>query len=173
MSYFAVALARLGGRWAGDELDLDDVQDVDELADAAHEALSQYADASAGPASPTLVFCEEDDEWLGIARIDGDAEPRLFLSDGRATDSSDLAETIFGDVGPPNDEDEDEDEDDDRPALPPGDPVGDAELLVDLGTSAENLLALCAEEGMLPGDVIAALCENAGCLDEFERLREG
>jgi hypothetical protein len=30
---------------------------------------------------------------------------------------------------------------------------------------------LCAEEGALPADVIAALCEAAGCLDVLEKLR--
>jgi putative tRNA adenosine deaminase-associated protein len=164
VAYFAVALARRAGRWAGDELDLDDVDDVDELAELAREAVE------ADSPEPTLVFVEEDDEWLGIARVDVEGEPRLFLSDGRTVASSDLADTVFGEIGPsPEDETED---DDDRPSLAAAEPVGDAELLADFGTSAENLLALCAEEGMLPGDVIAALCENAGCLDEFERLRD-
>jgi hypothetical protein len=33
------------------------------------------------------------------------------------------------------------------------------------------LLALCAEEGALPADIIAAVCEAAGCLDVLEKLR--
>ncbi len=166
MAYFAVALALRSHRWIGSELDLDDVEDVDELAEAARGAIDVQTPGLA------LVFLEEDDEWLGIARIEGDREPRLFLSDNRTVATSDLAEMVFGEISPPADGADDED-DDDRPVLASGDPVGDAELLTDFGTSAENLLALCAEEGMLPGDVIAALCENAGCLDEFERLREG
>jgi putative tRNA adenosine deaminase-associated protein len=165
VAYFAVALARRSGRWVGDELDLDDVDDVDALAELAREAVE--VDSS----EPTFVFVEEDDEWLGVARIPGEGEPRLFLSDGRTVATSDLADTVFGEIGPSSEDDIDED--DDRPPLAAAEPVGDAELLADFGTSAENLLALCAEEGMLPGDVIAALCENAGCLDEFERLRDG
>jgi hypothetical protein len=33
------------------------------------------------------------------------------------------------------------------------------------------LLALCAEEGQLPSDVISTLCEAAGCLDVLDKLR--
>jgi hypothetical protein len=33
------------------------------------------------------------------------------------------------------------------------------------------LIQLCAEEGALPSDVIASLCERAGCLDVLDELR--
>jgi hypothetical protein len=33
------------------------------------------------------------------------------------------------------------------------------------------LLGLCAHEGTLPIDVIVAVCEKAGCADEFEAIR--
>jgi putative tRNA adenosine deaminase-associated protein len=49
--------------------------------------------------------------------------------------------------------------------------VGDSGLLADLGISAARLLALCAAESALPGDVISEICEAAGCLDVLERLR--
>ncbi len=52
-------------------------------------------------------------------------------------------------------------------------PVGEAGLLTDLGTSADDLLALCAEEGRLPADVLTEVCERAGCLDVLEGLRDG
>jgi len=61
---------------------------------------------------------------------------------------------------------------DDRPvADPDADPVGDADLLADLGVPARRLLALCARDGMLPGDVIAEVCQTIGCGDEVEELR--
>ena len=40
-----------------------------------------------------------------------------------------------------------------------------------VGTPGEQLLELCAEEGMLPADVIGVVCERAGCLDVLESLR--
>ena len=52
-----------------------------------------------------------------------------------------------------------------------GEPIGDIEVLSDLGTPPSRLLALCAEEGQLPGDILSAVCESAGCLDELEQLR--
>jgi putative tRNA adenosine deaminase-associated protein len=61
----------------------------------------------------------------------------------------------------------------DRPAVDPdADPVGDAEILADLGISAHRLLALCGREGMLPSDITAEICQRLGCGDEVEELRE-
>ena len=56
---------------------------------------------------------------------------------------------------------------------PVAEPVGDTGLLSDLGTSADDLLALCAEEGLLPADVLAAVGERAGFADVLEQVREG
>ena len=64
-------------------------------------------------------------------------------------------------------------DDDDRPAADPtADPVGDADLLADLGVSAHKLLALCATDGLMPADVTAEVCQAIGCGDEVEELRE-
>jgi putative tRNA adenosine deaminase-associated protein len=52
------------------------------------------------------------------------------------------------------------------------DPLGDPDLLADLGVPAHRLLALCAHEGMLPSDVTAEICQALGCGDELEELRE-
>jgi putative tRNA adenosine deaminase-associated protein len=60
-----------------------------------------------------------------------------------------------------------EDEDDDEEE----DPLGDAGVVADLGTSAGELLALLRHEGTLPSDVITSVCEKAGCLSELEALR--
>ena len=46
------------------------------------------------------------------------------------------------------------------------------ELLADLGISAHRLLSLCGQEGMLPSDVTAEICQRIGCGDEVEELRE-
>jgi putative tRNA adenosine deaminase-associated protein len=66
-----------------------------------------------------------------------------------------------------------DDDETDRPAADPdADPVGDAELLGDLGINANKLLGLCGREGMLPSDVTAEICQRIGCGDEVEELRE-
>ena len=46
-----------------------------------------------------------------------------------------------------------------------------ASIVEDLGTSAAELLAMCAHEGTLPIDVLMAVCEKAGCADTFDELR--
>ena len=58
------------------------------------------------------------------------------------------------------------------PADPDVEPVGDADLLADLGIPAGRLLQLCAREGMLPADVTAEVCQALGAGDAVEELRE-
>jgi putative tRNA adenosine deaminase-associated protein len=156
MSYFAAALARSGAGWAAYELDLDGVIDVDELAELVREV--------AGGASPAVLFVEEDDEYVGIVRVDADpAEPRVFLSDGRAAVDYPIAGLLAqADVAPAD-------------SAPDFDiqPSGDFALLADLGVPADALLALVTAEGELPADVITEVCERIGCLDELETLRPG
>jgi putative tRNA adenosine deaminase-associated protein len=166
VSYFAAALAKDESGWSGVELDLRDYEDLESLADA----LRDLAGDAPGPA---LLLLEEDDEHLAVVRVDGGAgsldEPRVFLSDRRAVLGSDVAAMLWEDNEEPVDDDEDEEEG----TRPIAEPAGDASLLADLGTPADKLLALCAEEGLLPADVLTAICERAGCDDVLERLREG
>jgi putative tRNA adenosine deaminase-associated protein len=169
VTYFAAALGRTSSGWAGQELDLDEAEDLDGVLDELRE-VSDDADL-------TLLFVEENDEWFAVVRLDGD-EPRVFLSDGRVVETSTLG-AVFGEAAtvaePPDDDEDDDDSDDEEEEVTriAGDPVGDAELLADLGTPSSRLLKLCAEEGQLPADIISSLCERAGCLDVLESLREG
>lgn len=163
MSYFAAALARTEDGWTGSELDLGELEDIEALAEA-------LRDLTADGDGPALLMVEEDDEYLAVVRVDGGStldEPRVFLSDRRAVQGSDVAAMLW-EVA-----DEDEEDDDEEGTRPVAEPVGDAALLADLGTPADRLLELCAEEGLLPGDVMLELCERAGCGDVFEGLREG
>jgi len=168
VSYFASALARTDGTWSGTELDLGEVEDLDGLV----EEMRRDAD----DAGLIVLFVEEDDEWFGIVRLDDDADPRAFLSDGRVLETSTVGALLAEAAAvtdPDDDEPDDEDAegDEDESVRIEGDPIGDAELLADLGTPAKRLLALCAEEGQLPADIISSLCESAGCLEALEELR--
>lgn len=173
MSYFAAALARRDSGWAGEELDLSDAEDLDGVVDVARQATGEDAEM-------ILVVVEENDEWFGIVRVDDDTDPRVFVSDARVVETSTIG-AILGEAAveedlddlDEDDEDEDDDEDDDDAGHAAGEPVGDADLLSDLGTSSARLEKLCAEEGQLPGDILSAVCEAAGCLDALESLREG
>jgi len=167
VSYFAAALAHAEGGWTGRELDLDDVEDLEALAEELRE---QTGD---GP-GPALLLFEEDDEYVAVVRADGGAgslrEPRVFLSDRRAVQGSDVARMLWEDADVSEDGGEEDEDEGNRPVA---DPVGDTTVLADLGTSPEELLDLCAGEGLLPADVLTALCERAGCADVLEELREG
>jgi putative tRNA adenosine deaminase-associated protein len=175
VSHFAVALARTDDEWLAREMSLTGIEDLDSLVEELRDVV---ADTNA---STVVLFVEEDDEYLAIVRLDGDAEPRVFLSDVRAVDSSTIAAMLYEEAAAESleeherdddgDEDEDEDDSDDGSLRAEADPAGDHELLADLGTPGKVLLDLCAEEGMLPADVITAVCESMGCAEIVEALR--
>jgi putative tRNA adenosine deaminase-associated protein len=163
VTYFAAALARSAGGWSAEEVDLDEMADLEALADHLRELTGEGE-------GPALLLLEEDDEYVAVVRADGGAgsldEPRVFLSDRRAVQASEVAAMLWEDSGLADSVD-----DDDEGTRPVAEPVGDTALLSDLGTSSDELLALCAEEGLLPADVLAAVCERAGCLDVLEQVR--
>jgi putative tRNA adenosine deaminase-associated protein len=169
VSTFAAAVARGKNGWTASELDLSGLADIDEVADRLSEA-DPDADLS-------LLFVEADDQYLVIVRLDESDDLRVFGSDSAYADESRLGAVLLGDIEapaleidelaapPPGDEEE-------EVADPDADPVGDAEILADLGISAHRLLQLCGQEGMLPSDVTAEICQRLGCGDEVEELRE-
>ena len=70
-----------GGDWVGTEVDLADVEDLDGVVDVLRQAVGDDTEVA------VLLF-EENDEWFGIVRIDEDADPRVFVSDGRVVETS-------------------------------------------------------------------------------------
>lgn len=172
MSYFAAAVLRGPKGWTASELDLSVAADVEEVADQLRDA---------GPdAEISLLFVESDDAYLVIMRLDYGEDLRIFGSDSVFATESRLGALLLGEVEAPALEIEDaedltagvEDADEPAAAEPDVDPVGDADLLADLGVSAHQLLELCGQEGMLPADVTAEVCQALGCGDEVEELRE-
>lgn len=155
--YFAAVLARREDKWIGDEIELGEIEDLDAL-------VEQVRDRADG--GTALLFLEEDDEYLAILRVDGDGDPRAFITDSRAIVTSPLAALVMEDT-PVDDAEDDEDEG----TRPEAEPAGDADIVKDLGINAKKLLALCAEKGMLPGDVVNAICEKVGCVDILDELR--
>jgi putative tRNA adenosine deaminase-associated protein len=168
MSYFAAVLTRTKDQWRGVEVDLDDCESMDDIADIVNDELGDVR----------LLVVEQDDEYVALARVDaGDDEAHVFLSDGHAADAYRLAALIAEELEEIADPDESDEIDDElasavlAAAGHDSTPLGDASLVEDLGTSATELLGLCAHEGTLPIDVIVAVCEKAGCADEFEAIR--
>lgn len=160
MTHFAATLARTGDRWRADEVSLTDCESIADIADLARDV----------PGELRLVVVEEDDEYAAIVRVDeDDDDPRAFLSDGHAADSYPLAAAIAEDLTEIGEDVLVDDED--APPAHDSAPFGDADIVEDLGTSATELLSMCAQEGMLPIDVLVAVCEKAGCGEVFDELR--
>nr|WP_239124339.1 hypothetical protein [Rhizocola hellebori] len=146
-------------------MDLSGVADVDEVADLLRDAEPD--------ASVSLLFVEAVDAYLAIMRLDEGEDLRIFGSDSAFAEESRLGKLLLSDVESPALEIDEEVDDEDKPAADPTvDPVGDADLLADLGVSAHKLLQLCATDGLLPSDITAELCQMIGCGDEVEELRE-
>jgi putative tRNA adenosine deaminase-associated protein len=169
LSTFAAAVARGKNGWTASELELSGLGDIDEVVDALRDT-----EPDAGLA---LLFVESDDQYLAILRLDEGEDLRVFGSDSAFADESRIGSLLLGEIEAPALEIDEltaaRDDDDDTPAPDPdADPVGDAELLNDLGISSSRLLKLCGLEGMLPADVTAEICQQIGCGDEVEELRE-
>ena len=173
MSTFAAAVARGKNGWTASELDLSGAADIDEVVDRLRDAEPE--------ADVCLLFVEADDQYLVILRLDEGEDLRVFGSDSAFAEESRTGAMLLGEVeapaleidelaAPPSEDDEDEDEE--PPSDPDADPVGDADLLTDLGITAHRLLSLCSQEGMLPSDVSAEICQRLGCADELDELRE-
>jgi putative tRNA adenosine deaminase-associated protein len=174
VSTFAAAVARGKNGWTASELELTGLADIDEVVDRLRD-VEPDADLS-------LLFVEADDLYLVILRLDEGEDLRVFGSDSAYGDESRTGALLLGDIEAPALEIDDlaappvaaeDDDEDDRPAADPdADPVGDAEILADIGISSHRLLTLCALEGMMPADVTAEICQRLGCGDELDELRE-
>lgn len=159
MTHFAAVACRSGRHWTIEEVSLADCETVEDIADLARDYDGEVR----------IVLVEEDDEYAALVRVDGDEDPLAFLTDGHAADRYPLAAAVAVDLVEIG-EDELEDDEDAPPAHDSA-PFGDAEIVTDLGTGAETLLALCTHEGTLPMDVLVAVAERAGFGEQFEDLR--
>ncbi|MFG3130540.1 tRNA adenosine deaminase-associated protein [Streptomyces tendae] len=177
--YFAALLARTEDGWEASDTELDDVESLSDLADLAREA---------SPDEDTvLVLIEQEDAWFGVVRVDGEEDPRIYVSDAAAAARSSYGEILLtdellgrepGDEGDDLDaldldgtEDGESDDDEDGAdaaagsgeAVPHG-PVGDAEVLDDLGVSEKELRSMS-------GDAVGEIAESLGALDVLETVR--
>jgi putative tRNA adenosine deaminase-associated protein len=160
-------MVRAKDGWSVTELDLGGAADLEEVADQLRD-VDPHAEVS-------LLFVEADDTYLVILRLDQGEDLRVFGSDSAFAHESRLGAMLLGDIEVPAleiDEALAEAEQEQPAADPEADPVGDADLLADLGVSTHRLLAACAREGMLPADITAEVAQVIGCGDELEELRE-
>ncbi|AZQ40524.1 hypothetical protein EJ357_22350 [Streptomyces cyaneochromogenes] len=175
--YFAALLARTEDGWEASDTELDDVETLSDLAELAREA---------SPEDDTvLVLIEQEDAWFGVVRIDGEDDPRIYVSDAAAAARSSYGEILLTDelLGrEPGDDsadldsldldgteepdgDSDDDEDGGGAEAVPHSPVGDSEILDDLGVSEKELKALDAE------DALGSIAEALGASEVLETVR--
>jgi putative tRNA adenosine deaminase-associated protein len=169
VAYFAALLARTDDGWESTDIELDQVDDLEGLADLMRQA--------AVDEETVLLFLEQEDLWFAVVRVDGDEDPRVFVSDRTAVGHSAYAEmllstdeNLFHDLEKIEAELDEAEESGEAPP-PASGPAGDGGLLSDLGTTEEDLLALCAREGMLPTDALTVLADRAGAVDALESVR--
>ncbi|MFF7735159.1 MULTISPECIES: hypothetical protein [unclassified Streptomyces] len=178
--YFAALLARTEDGWEASDTELDDVETLSDLADLAREA---------SPDEDTvLVLIEQEDAWFGVVRVDGEEDPRIYVSDAAAAARSSYGEILLTDelLGRDPDDDvldaldldgtedgeSDEDEDDDAEdgagtagaADVPHGPVGDTLILDDLGVSEKELR-------LMSTDAVTEIAESLGASETLETVR--
>jgi putative tRNA adenosine deaminase-associated protein len=149
VSYFTAVLARDGRAWTFHDLDVDSQSSLTELT----ADLRGVADDD----QPVLLLVEREDAWWAVVRVDGDDDPRVFVSDIAGAVASPYAELLAV-----------ADEEDEDPA--PGVCGGDLDLLSDLGTSPESLREMCDDQ-LLPMDALAAVAEAGGFAEQLDSLR--
>ncbi|OLZ68574.1 hypothetical protein AV521_20745 [Streptomyces sp. IMTB 2501] len=176
--YFAALLARTEDGWEASDTELDDVETLSDLADLAREA---------SPDDDTvLVLIEQEDAWFGVVRVDGEDDPRIYVSDAAAAQRSAYGELLLTDEllgrepgaddvddldsldldGTEDGESEsDEDDEEGTGDAVPHSPVGDSQILDDLGISEKELRALDAD------DALSSIAEALGASEVLETVR--
>ena len=178
--YFAALLARTEDGWEASDTELDDVETLSDLADLAREASADD--------DTVLVLIEQEDAWFGVVRVDGEDDPRIYVSDAAAAQRSAYGELLLtdellgrepgADDGPDLDSldldgtedgesesDEDDEEEGTAADAVPHSPVGDSQILDDLGISEKELRSLDAE------DALGAIAEALGASEVLETVR--
>ncbi|UNO43957.1 hypothetical protein [Streptomyces sp. MST-110588] len=178
--YFAALLARTEDGWEASDTELDDVETLTDLADLAREA--------AVDDDTVVALIEQEGTWFGVVRVDGEDDPRIFISNAAAAARSSygamLTDELLGrdepvaddldsldldgtEDGEPESAGEEAEETDpagaDDPVVPHG-PLGDPGLLADLGVGRSALLALDT-------DALSEIADALGCTDVLEAVR--
>ncbi|MBB4890613.1 hypothetical protein WEB32_18230 [Streptomyces netropsis] len=173
--YFAALLARTEDGWQASDTDLDNVETLSDFADLARD--------SSVDDDTVLVFIEQEDAWFGLVRVDGEEDPRIYLSDavaasrssygamladellGREENESDLDSLVDLDGTEDGEPEDPADDDASGDAVPvPAGPLGDTEILADLGMSEKELKSL-------GGDALGDIADMLGCTDVLEAVR--
>ncbi|MEU8461925.1 hypothetical protein [Streptomyces sp. NPDC029003] len=182
--YFAALLARTEDGWEASDMELDNVESLSDLIDLARSA--------AVDDDTVVALIEQEDAWFGVVRVDGEEDPRYYVSNASAADRSSYGSMLTKELLGNDEEDDDldvldldgtedgEDEpvaaftatgDDDADdevgtgaePLPAG-PLGDPRLLDDLGVGHKELMSL-------DGDALSEIADSLGATEVLEAVR--
>ncbi|MFJ9827042.1 hypothetical protein ACIRSU_22130 [Streptomyces sp. NPDC101160] len=178
--YFAALLARTEDGWEASDIELDDVETLADLADLARESAADEGET-------VIVFIEQEDEWFGLVRVDGEDDPRVFVSNGAAAARSSYGEILTGELlgkdrddadtdldaldldgtedGEPEVAEAEAEADDTDGVIAPAGPLGEGRVLADLGMSERDLLALET------GDALGEIADAIGAGEILEAVR--
>jgi putative tRNA adenosine deaminase-associated protein len=167
VAYFTTVVARTGSSWRARDVEVDEHDELEDLADSLRAAGSGDG--------PVLAVIEHEDEWFALVRVDGeDDEPTVFVSDLAAVSKSRYGALLAAAEPPGEAEEPPATEEDDAPAPAPRSDstwAGEADLLDDLGVSGPHLRKLVADLGDDPAAVLAEIGEQAGFAELLENLR--
>lgn len=181
--YFAALLARTEDGWEASDMELDDVESLSDLIDLARSA--------AVDDDTVVALIEQEDAWFGVVRVDGEEDPRYFVSNASAAARSSYGSMLTKELLGSDEEDDELDEldldgteDGEEEALPaftdetddedepggagaepvPSGPLGDPQLLDDLGVTHKQLMTL-------NGDALTEIAESLGATEVLEAVR--
>ncbi|MER5870118.1 hypothetical protein [Streptomyces sp. NPDC002044] len=181
--YFAALLARTEDGWEASDMELDDVESLSDLIDLARSA--------AVDDDTVVALIEQEDAWFGVVRVDGEEDPRYFVSNAAAAARSSYGSMLTKELLGSDEEDDELDEldldgtedgeeeavtafaDADDEADEPGGtgaepvtagPLGDPALLDDLGVTNKQLMNL-------DGDALSEIADSLGATEVLEAVR--
>ena len=145
----AVAAWHEDGRWT-----LGLLPDPNDIGQIISRLKSQQTNGGA------IALISIDEEFFILIRVLG-AHISFFLSDATASLDYEVAEELLdiADIPVPDEEEE------------PG-PIGQLEILADLGLSGMEITALCDDEELFPDEQLEAIANRLGFGDQFAELLE-
>jgi putative tRNA adenosine deaminase-associated protein len=186
VSYFTAVIAHSGASWRAKDIEVDEAGSWEDLVDGLRSVSSD---------GPVLVVVEHEDEWFALLRVDGEDDPRFFVSNvgtalrspfaGLLSSAGDLSidsaveatgeesdqefEDYVDEEAPVAQEELDEDLIEDRPGVPIW--AGDLEIVEDLGVGSQVLRDLVEKNSDDPGAVLGEVGDLAGFSELLEALR--
>ncbi|MGW6686641.1 tRNA adenosine deaminase-associated protein [Streptomyces sp. NPDC054961] len=100
--YFAALLARTEDGWEASDMELDNVESLSDLIDLARSA--------AVDDDTVVALIEQEDAWFGVVRVDGEEDPRYYVSNASTASRSSYGSMLTDELLGKDEEDDELDE---------------------------------------------------------------